>query len=52
MLREQAYWMGRDKKYPEELTGEIESNAAELLGKVNNLLAALGWSDPDIRSGW
>ena len=52
MLREQSYWMDRDKKYPEELTGEIEANAAELLGKVNNLLAALGWPDPEIRSGW
>ena len=52
MIREQAYWMGRDKKYPEELTGEIEANAAELFGKVNNLLATLGWPDPEIRSGW
>ncbi len=52
MLRESDYWMGRDEKYPEELTGEIEANAAELLGRVNNLLAALGWADPDVRSGW
>lgn len=52
MLREIDYWMGRDEKYAEELTGEIEANAAELLGRVNNLLAALGWADPEIRSGW
>lgn len=52
MIREQAYWMGRDKTYAEDLTGEIEANAAELLGKVNNLLAALGFPDPEIRSGW
>lgn len=52
MIREEQYWMGRDSKYPGELTVEIENNAAELLGKVNNLLAALGWADPAVRSGW
>lgn len=52
MITERQYWMNRDTKYAEELTGEIEANAAELLGKVNNLLAALGWPDPEVRSGW
>ena len=52
MIKDKDYWMGRDEKYPEELTGEIEANAAELLGRVNNLLAALGWPDPEVRSGW
>jgi hypothetical protein len=52
MIRESQYYMGRDKTYAEELTGEIEANAAELLAKVNNLLAALGFPDPEIRSGW
>ena len=52
MIRESDYWMGRDEKYPQELTGEIEANAADLLPKVNNLLAALGWPDPEVRSGW
>src|SRR3990167_8513583 len=52
VLKESDYWMGRDQKYPEDLTGEIEANAAELLGKVNNLLDAIGWPDPGVRSGW
>lgn len=33
------YWMGRDAKYPGELTAEIRHNAEQLVGKVNNLLA-------------
>lgn len=35
----EQYWMGRDAKYPAELTAEIRYNAARLVGKVNNLLA-------------
>lgn len=35
----EQYWMGRDAKYPAELTTETRYNAARLVGKVNNLLA-------------
>lgn len=48
--------MGRDTKYPGDLTPEIRHNAEELVGKVNNLLAmaeaagaAVRW---EVRSGW
>lgn len=45
------YWMGRDARYPEDLTGEIEANAAELLRRVNDLLDIFGETRP-VRSGW
>lgn len=43
--------MGRDSKYPEDLTGEIEANATELLRRVNDLLEAFG-ETREVRSGW
>lgn len=33
------YWMGRDAKYPAQLTDAITDNARELLGRVNLLLS-------------
>lgn len=33
------YFMGRDAKYPNELTDEIREHVAELLGRVNLLLS-------------
>ncbi len=39
MLIAADYFMGRDLAYPQHLTDEIRSNAAELLGRVNLLLA-------------
>lgn len=51
MITIQAYWMGRDEKYPEDLTGEIEANAAELLRRVNDLLDVFG-EERAVRSGW
>lgn len=38
MITLEQYWMGRDLKYPAELTSEIRHNAELLVGKVNNLL--------------
>lgn len=51
MITLKDYWMGRDAAYPEDLTGEIEANAAELLKRVNELLAAFG-EERAVRSGW
>lgn len=39
MLIATDYFMGRDLAYPQHLTDEIRSNAAELLGRVNLLLS-------------
>lgn len=52
MINDSAYWMGRDVKYASELTGEIEENAKELIGRVNNLLASLLMGEREVRSGW
>jgi hypothetical protein len=38
MLIATDYFMGRDRAYPQHLTDEIRTNAAELLGRVNLLL--------------
>lgn len=40
LLTIEDYWMGRDKKYPGDLTAAIEANAAETVRRVNSLLAA------------
>lgn len=39
MLIPADYWMGRDASHPRDLTEDIRANAAELLGRVNLLLA-------------
>src|SRR5262249_29259547 len=39
------------EKYPSELTPEIESNATELLRRVNDLLDVFG-QQRAVRSGW
>ena len=52
VIKEADYFMGRDVKYASDLTDEIEANATELLGRVNDLLAALGLPDKEVRSGW
>ena len=52
MIKDSAYWMGRDVKYASELTGEIEENAKELIGRVNNLLASILMGEREVRSGW
>ncbi len=45
------YWMGRDAKYAEELTPEIEANAVELIDRVNFLLKSFG-EPRTVNSGW
>ena len=45
------YWMGRDKKYPDAWSEEIEGNASELLDRVNALLVDFG-EERAITSGW
>lgn len=52
MITLEMYKMGRDKKFPNEWTSEIESNAIELIRRINNLLQELGWSNPQVSSGW
>lgn len=51
MITLPQYWMGRDEKYPDELTPEIESNATELLRRANDLMDVFG-QDRAVRSGW
>ena len=51
MLTLNDYWMGRDRKYPDDLTPEIEGNALELLDRVNILLGEFG-QERKINSGW
>lgn len=46
------YWMGRDAKYPAELTREIELNAADLVGRCNLLARELPFPLPRVTSGW
>jgi len=46
------YWMGRDKKYPNDLTREIELNAADLVGRCNMLAKVLPFPLPTVSSGW
>lgn len=51
MITLQDYWMGRDTQYPDDLTPEIEANAAELIARVNKLLESFG-EDRMVNSGW
>lgn len=46
------YWMGRDKLYPQDLTREIELNAADLVGRCNMLAKEMPWPLPRVSSGW
>lgn len=39
MISLDQYWMGRDSKYPADLTDEIRNNAQLLLARVNDVLA-------------
>jgi hypothetical protein len=58
MITEQQYWMGRDKKYANELTDDIKRNATELMRRVNALLnditvlTGMRFDDIVISSGW
>lgn len=39
MITRDDYFMGRDRAYPQHLTDQIEKNAAEWRGRINQLLA-------------
>jgi len=40
MILLQDYWMGRDAKYPDEFTDVIQGQGAEVVRRVNSILAA------------
>ena len=56
MITLEAYWKGRDKEYPDELTESIKENAAETVRRVNELLALAeadtGFVFEEVASGW
>ena len=53
MITLEAYWMGRDTQYAEELTDEIRANAQATVDAANELLARAGRSDiHTVNSGW
>jgi len=47
-----AYLMGRDKQFPQELTEEITNNLIILLEKVNAILWELKIDKATVSSGW
>lgn len=51
MISLSDFFMGRDKKYPEELTDELRWNAASTVDRVNQLLEAFG-EHRNVNSGW
>ena len=52
-ITEAEFFEGRDKKFPDEMTDVIRSNAKELLFRVNGLLNDLNWKDEaKVTSGW
>lgn len=56
MITLAKFWQGRDVKYAKELTTEIKANAAEVIRRVNLLLARAALddraTDGDANSGW
>lgn len=58
MITLDQFYMGRDKKYANELTPEIKTNAVELLSRVNAMLNELSaltgmdFSHIVVSSGW
>ena len=51
MINLADYYMGRDRKYPDELTDEKRANAEETVDKINQLLAEFG-EERKVNSGW
>lgn len=51
MLTTEDYWMGRDKKFPGDMTQQIRDNVAILIPRVNLLFQRMG-KVPVINSGW
>lgn len=56
MITLEAYYMGRDKAYPGELTDALRSNAQATVEKANKLIYlycdSTGNCEPGVRSGW
>lgn len=52
MLTLESYLMGRDKLYPEEWALDYQSNALDLIKRVNNLFNALKLEMVAVTSGW
>jgi hypothetical protein len=52
LINLKQYKMGRDLLYPDEWTKEVESNAINLLEKVNELLNELGIQEAVVSSGF
>lgn len=51
MITLDDYYMGRDQRYPHELTDELCRNAALVVERVNRLLARAGMARA-VNSGW
>jgi hypothetical protein len=51
MITLEQYYMGRDKTYASELTGELRTNAGITVTKANALLVMFG-QDRGVHSGW
>ena len=45
------FYMGRDRRFPDELTDEKRSNAEEMVDKANELLTRFG-ETRKVNSGW
>ena len=52
MLTLAAYYMGRDRIHPDELTPELRSNAACTVERANALLQMAGRKRCVVNSGW
>jgi uncharacterized protein YcbK (DUF882 family) len=51
MITIEQYWMGRDKRYQQDMTQEIRDNATLLVSRVNKLLEVMG-KGTSVNSGW
>jgi len=51
MLTLHDYFMGRDRRFPDELTDDKRSNAEEMIDKANQLLERFG-EPRKVNSGW
>ncbi len=51
MITIEQYWMGRDKRYQQDMSQEIRDNAILLVSRVNKLLEIMG-KETNVNSGW
>lgn len=51
MITLEQYWMGRDKRYQQDMSQEIRDNAILLVSRVNKLLEIMG-KETNVNSGW